>query len=159
MPTCWHLDTSALINRQIFNCLTYRKRNLTYKVSVVALGELLLKCGDLQNNSGWERYLDKIVKLIDRVIYPYVPEREVCLELSGNALCVDISEILQEVLKADNRISVNDALIITHALVDEDCTGLITTDRKVLSSEGLDSLAEKYGKELVGPEHLGCDWE
>jgi len=43
MPTYWHLDTSILLERRIFDCLTYKKRNLTYRVNVVALGDLLIK--------------------------------------------------------------------------------------------------------------------
>jgi len=112
-------------------------------VSVVALGEFLLKYGELQNNNGWERHLDKILRLINRVIYPYVPEREACLEPGGDDLCNSISKVLQEVLKADNRISVNDTLIIAHALMDKDSAGLITVDREILRSEGLRKLAKK----------------
>jgi len=58
---------------------------------------------------------------------------------------------VQEVLKADNRISANDALIITYALVDKDCTGLITTDSDILNSKGLRMLARKYGKSSQNP--------
>ena len=125
----------------------------------MALGEFLLKYGELQNNSEWERHLDKILRIIGRVIYPYVPEREACLEPGGDDPCDSISEVLREVLKADNRISVNDALIIAHALVDKDCAGLVTTDKEILRSEGLDELAKRYGKQLVGPEHLRCKWD
>jgi len=158
MSTCWHLDTSALINRHIFDCLTYRKRNLTYRVSVVALGELLLKYRGLQDESGRE-YLCEIAELVDKVIHPYVVTHRECPEGGGGAPCDNISKVLQKVLEADYHISVNDALIIAHALVDKDCAGLITTDRKILRSEGLHRLAREYGKKLVGPEHLGCSGE
>ena len=158
MSTCWHLDTSALVERSIFKCLV-SKAKFTYKVSVVALGELLLKYSGLQSRNGWERHLYEVAKLIDKIIHPYVATRRECPVGGGDASCDNISKVLQKVLETDYHISVNDALIIAHALVDEDCAGLITTDRKILRSESLHKLAREYGKKLVGPEHLGCGRE
>jgi len=98
-------------------------------------------------------------ELVDRVIYPHVATRRECREGGGEVPCVRISEALQKVLEADDRISVNDALIIAHALVDRDCAGLITVDSDILHSKSLYRLAREYGKKLVGPEHLGCGRE
>jgi len=124
----------------------------------VALGELLIKYRGLQDKSEQE-HLCEIAELVDKVIHPYVVTHRECPEGGGDASCDNISKVLQKVLETDYHISVNDALIIAHALVDKDCAGLITTDRKILRSESLHKLAREYGKKLVGPEHLGCGGE
>ncbi len=80
-------------------------------------------------------------------IQQYVPERDTFLT------------ILEEVLDEDNRISFSDALIVASALTDCECSGLVTLDRAILTSRGLKNLASKYGKRIVGPDHLGCEAE
>ncbi len=67
--------------------------------------------------------------------------------------------ILEKVLDEDNRISFSDALIVASALTDCECSGLVTLDRAILTSRGLKGLAGRYGKKIVGPDHLGCEAE
>ena len=132
----------------LLKCITYR--DFEYRVSPVALGELFL----LVRKPGWEDYLGRIARLVYSRIRPYVPHRDELICVGDK--CYDFPSIFQEVLGVDNRISIDDALIVTYAFIDAECTGLVTTDKTILGSKRLNELAGKLGKRLVGPDWFGC---
>jgi len=65
-----------------------------------------------------------------------------------------ITKIANEILTIDPMITPNDALIITNALADDECSGLLTLDHDILRSIRLERLMDHYGVKAIDPRVL-----
>ena len=141
-PECYHLDTNYVINyllfdyeqndetrtaRQVVNRLL--DREVSIKLSVITVGEFVKKL---------EKFafplLDYLAGLIEDQTFQVCALEESCIGQLGNL----VSRIRQD----DNRIEPMDVFIVAHSLIDMECRGLLTFERKQIDSLGLKQIID-----------------
>jgi len=150
VASTFHIDTLVIIpmlvrgrtrNEIVREARRFRRRltqvNIHVKVSLVALGELLVK--SLEEYNG--RLVGELIalknELGDRLELGFFPPRE-----------FNVYSIADRLLNADDRLMPADALIIASAIADQEADILYMNDKIILSAslkEMINSIRSEYG--------------
>jgi len=155
---CYHLDTNYLLAYLEERAHRYDKvpysdwdtahtarqvvdwgegRRLRLKASELAVGELVRVLYEKQRAEKAKSFLIHLSTLIEHrtvIIYSYRRTLE------------ELANIVTEIRRGDNRIEINDILIVAQAMLDQECVGILTFDRLILGSKGLKRVLEEHDR-------------
>jgi len=117
-----------------------RRHSFSLKISQVALGEIFNDCC---RDSNYE-LLEEIFKRV--------------IDWDKPSITQEALKTAAELTTKDNRLKINDALIVAIAIHDENCTWLLTTDTKIIGNNVIDKKIKKVregGQTLSISSHIG----